>query len=395
MTIAILLVDDQDSFRSFLGKILADHGYEVIEAATLAEAHQVFTRQRIDIVLLDLGLPDGNGLGLLEYIRQSDPHLPVIIITGHGAIESAVSAMKLSAWDYITKPPDADALLLILQKAQESIALRQELEHLRRSARSHDQYIVGETPAMLRVRELIDRVAPTTASVLVTGESGTGKEVFAHTLHSASERADRAFVPLNCAAVPDHLMESELFGYEAGAFTGAHRQKKGLVEVADEGTLFLDEISSMKPDLQAKLLRFLEDHTFRRVGGTKDRKVDIRLIAASNRDLQEMIANDTFRADLYYRLNVVPVHLPPLRARRADIRLFAAHFLDHYTKEMGKNIQTISPHALDVLTAYAWPGNIRELRNTIERAVLFCDGATLEVAHLPLEIAQVAFEANA
>jgi DNA-binding NtrC family response regulator len=391
MTATILLVDDEDTFRSFLGKILIDNGYEVVEAATLAEAYQTLNQSLVEIVLLDLQLPDGNGLNLLERIQQENPHTPVIVITAHGAVESAVKAMKLGAYDYVTKPLDTEELVLMLERAQEAVTLRRELDLLRRSARQKaDVWIVGETAAMQRVAELVERVAPTSTSVLITGESGTGKEVVARAIHDASPRAPRAFVALNCAALPDHLLESELFGHEAGAFTGANRQKKGLVEVAEGGTLFLDEVGSMKTEMQVKLLRFLEDRIIRRVGGTRDIKVDTRLVAASNRDLQAMIEAGEFRQDLYYRLSVVPVHLPPLRERQPDIPLFVAAFVDRFNKEMGKAVRDINPRALEAFKRYDWPGNIRELRNALERAVLFCDGPTLELAHLPLEIAQAA-----
>ncbi len=391
MTATILLVDDEDTFRRFLCNILADKGYEVAEAPTLADAYQVFKQRPIDIALLDQRLPDGSGLSLLECIQQEGAGIPVIVITAHGEVESAVSAMKLGAFDYVTKPVETEELLLILHRAEEIVTLRRELELLRRNAQQRfDRWIIGETMAMQRVKELIERVAPTNASVLITGESGTGKELVAHAIHEASPRASRPFVALNCAALPDHLLESELFGHEAGAFTGATRQKKGLVEVADGGALLLDEISSMPMGMQAKLLRFLEDRSFRRVGGTKDIKVDTRLLAASNRDLQHMIEAGEFRHDLYYRLSVVPVHLPPLRERVNDIPIFAAAFLDHFNKEMGKSVRDINPRALDALKRYHWPGNVRELRNVLERALLFCDGPTLELAHLPLEIAQVA-----
>jgi DNA-binding NtrC family response regulator len=391
MTATILLVDDEDTFRSFLGKILIDNGYEVVEAATLAEAYQTLNQSLVEIVLLDLQLPDGNGLNLLERIQQENPHTPVIVITAHGAVESAVKAMKLGAYDYVTKPLDTEELVLMLERAEEAVTLRRELDLLRRSARQKaDVWIIGETAAMQRVAELVERVASTSTSVLITGESGTGKEVVARAIHDASPRAPRAFVALNCAALPDHLLESELFGHEAGAFTGANRQKKGLVEVAEGGTLFLDEVGSMKTEMQVKLLRFLEDRIIRRVGGTRDIKVDTRLVAASNRDLQAMIEAGEFRQDLYYRLSVVPVHLPPLRERQPDIPLFVAAFVDRFNKEMGKAVRDINPRALEAFKRYDWPGNIRELRNALERAVLFCDGPTLELAHLPLEIAQAA-----
>jgi DNA-binding NtrC family response regulator len=389
MSTTVLLVEDDAASRTFVGHSLSDKGYEVIEAPTLADAHQVLSTQQVQILLLDLSLPDGSGLSLLEQVREEDPYMPAIVITGHGAIESAVSAMKLGASDYVTKPPDLEALALMLKKAEEQIALRSELEIHRRNARPQGDFIVGETAAMQYVTEIIARVAATNASVLILGESGTGKDVVARAIHDVSPRSGKPMVALNCAALPDHLIESELFGHEAGAFTGAHRQKKGLVEVADGSTLFLDEISSMKPGLQAKLLRFLESRQTRRVGSTRDIKVDTRLLAASNHDLQAMIEAGEFRSDLYYRLSVVVVRLPPLRERKVDIPLFVASFLDSYNKEMGKNITDVAPQTLEALKRYDWPGNIRELRNAIERAALFCDSTTLELAHLPAEIRSI------
>jgi two-component system NtrC family response regulator len=264
--------------------------------------------------------------------------------------------------------------------------VNRELDLLRRSQRDGQEWIVGETPAMKKVQEIVTRVAPSNASVLLVGQSGTGKEVVAHVLHERSPRASRPFVAINCANGSADLIESELFGHEAGAFTDAHKRKEGMMQVADGGTLFLDEISSMKPEMQAKLLRAIEDRKIRRVGGTTDIKVDVRIIAASNRDLPAMIKSGEFREDLYYRLNVVPVELPPLCQRREDIPAFVGVFIRHYNLDQGRSVQGCSPRALDALKAYGWPGNIRELRNVIERAMLFCDGDTIDIGHLPVEI---------
>ena len=391
MSATILLVDDNDSFRNVLTKVLVDNDYEVIEAPNLAEAYEALTHQRFEVVLLDQELPDGSGLQLLERVQQEDANLPIIVITGFGEIERAVSAMKLGAFDYVKKPIDNEEVLLLVQRAAEMTTMRRELELLRHNARQKgDQWIIGHTTTMQRVKDMVERVAPTNATVLITGESGTGKEVVARAIHAASPRAPRPLVALNCASFAEHLLESELFGHETGAFTSANRQKKGLVEVADGSTLFLDEVSSMPTAMQSTLLRFLEERTFRRVGGTKDLKVDTRLIAASNRNLEQMVEAGEFRLDLFYRLRVVPIHLPPLRERRCDIPLFVAAFIDQFNKEMGRSIQDITPRALDALKRYQWPGNIRELRNVLERAMLFCDGPTLELAHLPLEVAQAA-----
>jgi DNA-binding NtrC family response regulator len=296
--------------------------------------------------------------------------------------------MKLGAYDYMKKPYNLDTLLLVAAKALEASAMRREIRRLRRETRNRYAltWIVGETPQMKAIAQLLMRVAPTNASVLLQGESGTGKEVVANAIHQQSNRAERAFVALNCAAIPDALLESELFGYEPGAFTGAHKQKKGLIEAADGGTLFLDEISGMKPEMQTKLLRVLETRTLRRVGGTRDIKVDIRIIAASNQDLVKAIREGTFREDLYYRLGVVTVNLPPLRERIVDLPLFIAAFIDDYNQSTGRNITGVSADALRLLKAYSWPGNIRELRNVVERAVILCDGDEIRPQHLPAEI---------
>ncbi len=389
MSATVLIVDDESTLVSFLERILADEGYETLAATTLAQAEQQLETRHVDIMLLDLALPDGDGLSLLERITRQQADLPVIVLTAFGAVHSAVQAMKLGAFDYLTKPFDASELLVNLSKAAESVALRRELEQLRQKGRSgSDAWIVGETPAMRRLAEQIERVAPTPLSVLITGESGTGKEVLARTIHARSPRAGKAFMAINCAAIPDQLLESELFGYEPGAFTGAKRQKKGLIELADGGTLFLDEIGSMKLEMQAKLLRVLETKTLMRVGGTSEVRVNIRLMAATNRDLAAAVRAGAFREDLYYRISVVQFHLPPLRERVADLPLFVATFLEQASREMGKRITSVHPRAMAALKAYPWPGNIRELRNVLERAVLFCDGPEIQLSHLPGEVAQ-------
>lgn len=389
MSATVLIVDDEATLVSFLERILADEGYETLAATTLAQAEQQLDTRHVDIMLLDLALPDGDGLSLLERVTRQRTDLPVIVLTAFGAVHSAVQAMKLGAFDYLTKPFDTSELLVNLSKAAESVALRRELEQLRQKGRSgSDAWIVGETPAMRRLAEQLERVAPTPLSVLITGESGTGKEVLARTIHARSPRAGKAFMAINCAAIPDQLLESELFGYEPGAFTGAKRQKKGLIELADGGTLFLDEIGSMKLEMQAKLLRVLETKTLMRVGGTSEVRVNIRLMAATNRDLAAAVRAGAFREDLYYRLSVVQFHLPPLRERVADLPLFVATFLEQASREMGKRITSVHPRAMAALKAYPWPGNIRELRNVLERAVLFCDGPEIQLSHLPSEVAQ-------
>jgi DNA-binding NtrC family response regulator len=337
---------------------------------------------------------------LSKTLRQNESWLPVVMLTAHGAIDNAVAAMKMGAYDYLTKPVEIDELRAHLERMAETVTLHRELEHLRQESGASDSgWVVGQSAVMRKVAEDIDQVAPTNSTVLLTGESGTGKEVVARMLHRQSERSGQPFRPINCAALPEHLLENELFGHESNAYTGAGKQKKGLFEVADGGTLFLDEISSMTPGMQAKILRVIEERMVRRVGGTRDIPVDIRLLAATNRDLDDAMQKGQFRRDLYYRLSVVrihlpplrerdgdTIHLPPLRERDGDTPLFAAFFLNRFNREMGKSISSFSPDALSVLRSHDWPGNIRELRNVVERGVVFCSGEQIEVSHLPREI---------
>jgi len=382
----VLVVDDEPTPRSFLQKTLLDKGYGTVEAGTVAEAQSHLDLGHADIVLLDIQLPDGSGMRLLERLANEQPNLPIIIITGYGDIETAVDAMQAGAQDFLTKPIDNTRLLKALSKASDIVSNRQELDLLRQSRRAQYNWIVGETPAMKRVAEMVERVAPTQASVLIGGESGTGKEVIANAIYQLSQRKNEPFVAVNCAALPDQLLESELFGHEAQAFTGATKRKTGLMEVADGGTLFLDEISSMKPDLQAKMLRAIEERTIRRVGGTTGVKIDVRIISASNRNLPAMIESGQFREDLYWRLKVVSIDLPPLRERLEDLPALVRAFVTKFNLEMGKTISLINPAVLDALKCYQWPGNIRQLRNTIEAAMLFCDGDVLELKHLPNDL---------
>ncbi len=332
-------------------------------------------------------LPDGEGLTLLRELRKGDVKIPVIMLTAHGAIDNAVAAMKMGAQDYLTKPVDTEALSARLDVISETIILRRELEHWRKESGVYDsQWIIGQSPVMRRVADEMEMVAPTNSTVLITGESGTGKEVVARMIYRKSSRSSNPFRPINCAALPEHLLENELFGHETNAYTGAGKQKKGLLEVADGGTIFLDEISCMKPEMQAKLLRVLQERTVRRVGGTAVIPVDIRILAATNQDLQELMKQGQFRRDLYYRLSVVRIHLPPLRERVEDVPLFTMSFIDYFNRDMGKNIAGISVEAMDALKAHDWPGNIRELRNVIERAAVFCSEDQIELSHLPREI---------
>lgn len=387
MSATILLVDDEETALSFMSPLLRDAGYEVVTATTLKGAQQSIERGEADIVVLDVQLPDGYGPTLLERINREQPHLPVIVVTGYGDVEMAVEAMKLGARDFIQKPVDMARLLQAVHKASESVALYRELTLLRSVRNTDSAWIFGETPAMQRLENAIARVAPANATVLIVGESGTGKEGLAAMIHKRSPRAGKAWVPVNCANFSDTLLESELFGYEAGSFTGATKKKDGLFMVADGGTLFLDEISTMKQELQARLLRVLEERAIRRLGGHSETKVDVRILAATNRDLAELVRKGEFREDLYHRLNVVELRLPPLRERREDIPALVGHFIQKYNQEMGRNVQGVGPRVLEALKAYAWPGNIRQLRNAIERAMLFTDGDALELGHFAADIA--------
>jgi DNA-binding NtrC family response regulator len=385
MTATVLIVDDEETARSFISAALSDGGYEPLEAGNLKQAHKVIDTGSADIILLDLNLPDGSGLSLLDRIALENPSPPVILITAYGEVDTAVEAMKKGAQDFLQKPLDLEQLIQAVERAREMVALRRELDLLRQSSTGQVEMIVGDTPEMQRVVKEAQRAANAAVSVLITGETGTGKEVLAQAIRTMGPRADKPFIPINCAALPDTMIESELFGHEAGAFTGAQKRKPGLIEVADGGILFLDEISSTKTEMQAKLLRVLEDQGFRRVGGVKEISVDIQILAASNRDLLKMIEEGTFREDLYYRLKVVDLHLPPLRDRKMDIPALVGTFIRTINLRTGNNVTDITPRAIDALKDHPWPGNIRELRHVIERAMLFCDDDVLDLGHLPPE----------
>jgi len=390
MTATILIVDDEETARTFVSEALRDAGYETFQAGDLAQARKVLDAGQADIVLLDVNLPDGSGLTLLDRIGRENPSPPVIMITAYGEVEIAVEAMKLGAQDFLQKPLDFERLLKAVERAREMVGLRRELALLRQATHGDVEWVAGESPAMLRVVDEAKRAASAAASVLITGETGTGKEVLAQAIRNWGSRRDKPFVPINCAALPDTMIESELFGHEAGAFTGAQKRKPGLIEVADTGVLFLDEISSTKMDMQAKLLRVLDEQRFRRVGGVNEIAVDIQILAASNRDLPGMIRDGHFREDLYYRLKVVDLHLPPLRERVADIPALVGMFIRQFNQRTGQGITGIAPRAIDALKAHRWPGNIRELRHTIERAVLFCDDELIDLGHLPPEFQALA-----
>jgi len=378
----VLIVDDEPLIRWSLAERLRADGHEAVEAGTAAEALDR-ADQGVDLVLLDYGLPDQDGMAVLRRLRDLDPDLLVIMLTAHRSVETVVEAMRAGAFDYATKPFDLDDVALRVGRALDTTRLRRELRTLRQTLSTPFglDSIIGESDAMQRVKTLVRKVASSPAStVLVTGESGTGKDLIAKVIHYASSRAARPFLNITCSALPDALLESELFGHERGAFTDARQQKRGLVEQADEGTLFLDEIGEMAPALQAKLLRVLEEKAFRRVGGSGDVRVDVRVIAATNRDLEDAVKAGRFREDLYYRLNVLRVEVPPLRARGEDVCLLAQSLVETYGREFKRPVRGLSRATQAALKAYAWPGNVRELRNLVERAVLFCEGDRLEPA---------------
>ena len=376
----ILVVDDEPLIRFALRDGLTADGYRIVEAGTAADA-VAKSREGVDLVLLDYGLPDGDGLSVLKRIKEHSPDTLVILLTAHQSVELAVEAMKLGAYHYANKPFNIDEISNLVAKALETTELRREVRSLRESQAQPYGFdrIVGEGPAVAAVKALLKKVAGSPAStVLLTGESGTGKDLAAKVLHYNSARASRPFMNITCSALPEALMESELFGHERGAFTGADRQKRGLFETADGGTVFLDEIGEMVPGLQAKLLRFLEEKTFKRVGGAVDIKVDVRVIAATNRNLQEEVKQGKFREDLFYRLNVLPIALPPLRDRADDIPRLVAFYVDVYNTEFKKKVRGVTPEAMEQIKRHPWPGNIRELRNAIERAMLLSENMTLD-----------------
>lgn len=386
MAIHVLIVDDEDNARQNIGEFLVAQGYEVTGAASLAEARDCLQRGVGDVVLLDVVLGDGYGPNLLHETAHWPLRPPVILITAYPEVEMAVEAMKSGAHDFLTKPVQFKQLEKSLQRAGEIVAMRRELDHFHQSQQQHSRFIAGKSPAMQLVLTQAQRAASASVSVLVTGETGTGKEVLAKFIHQSGPRAKKPFVDINCAAIQSTVLESELFGYEAGAFTGAERRKIGLMEVAEGGILFLDEISSMPIDIQAKLLRAIEERSFRRVGGTALTHVDVQIVAASNRNLPGMIREGLFREDLYYRLKVVDLHLPALRDRKLDIPELVGFFIRNNNPKLGLNIVDITPRAMQALLNYNWPGNIRELSNAIERAMLFCDSAAIDLPHLPTDI---------
>jgi len=382
MSLTILVLDDEKPVRDSMGVILAKNNYEVLDAADLKSGRAILEQGNVDVVLLDEMLPDGLGTSLLE---ESFPNRPLmIVITGHGEIEMAVRAMKNGAHDFLQKPVDLKQLQKSIERAGEIVALRRELQHLRE--RQYGDFVLGSSHEMKVLMQQAERGAQAGVSILIQGETGVGKEVVAKAIHEMGPRRDKPFMAINCASFQNTMIESELFGHEAGAFTGADKKKIGLMEQANNGVLFLDEISSMAPDMQAKLLRALEERAFRRMGGNTLIKVDVHLLSASNRNLPEMIAEGNFREDLLYRLNVLQLNVPALRDRKQDIPELVGFFVRHFNASMGLNVQDVTPQAMELLMAHSWPGNIRELRNVLERAMLFCDDPAIDVHHLPAEL---------
>jgi DNA-binding NtrC family response regulator len=387
----ILLVEDRDSLRTMLRHALEAHSHTVLEARDEAEAIEQLGKTRPVVVLTDLKLPVGDGFGVLRAAKELDPDLPVVVMTAYGSIQDAVTAMKEGALDFLAKPIEPDHLLLMVERAiaqrrlvTENFLLKQELAERRGAPR-----IIGEDAKLQQVSQQLHRAATTDATVLLEGESGTGKELFARALHALSPRADGPFVAINCAAIPETLLESELFGYEKGAFTGANQRKPGRFEIAHRGTLFLDEIGDLPLALQAKILRALEEKQFERVGGTQSLHVDVRVVAATNRNLKQRVAERHFREDLYFRLSVFPIQIPPLRERGDDVLILARHFIDRFCRDLSKKPLSFAPSAVDELKTYAWPGNVRELQNCIERAVILTEGDAIHQRHLNLSFRQV------
>ncbi len=384
----ILIVDDEDLIRWSLRQKFTNWGYHVSEAPDGKSAIELVEKEEPDLVLLDIRLPDMNGLDVLRAVKEKQPRIVVIMMTAYGVLEDAVTALRLGAYDFVAKPLNFDELSVTVANALEAVKLRQEVHHFReRDKKLFDfRNIVGQSKPLADAIEMVKKVASSPATtILLQGESGTGKDLFAKAIHYHSSRAEKPFLAINCAALPENLVETELFGYEKGAFTDARQQKKGMLELADGGTIFLDEIGEMQLGLQAKLLRVLEETSFKRVGGVQDITVDIRVIASSNRVLKTMVDEGKFRQDLFYRLNVIAITLPPLRERITDVRLLARHYVQHYNRKFRKKIEAITPEAEAMLMEYHWPGNVRELKNLIERAMILEDGPLIDVSALPIE----------
>jgi two-component system response regulator AtoC len=386
----VLIIDDERSLRFTLTEALAAEGFRVFDAAGGEAGFAILRDEDIDVVLLDQKLRESgeDGLEVLKILKRDWPDVEVVMMTAHGRFESAVQATKLGCYQYLGKPFELDQLVLVLRSALENRSLKREVEVLKRaeSGRYPMDLVEGRSEALRRVLDELDKISAGSTTVLLRGETGVGKELMARRVHEKSPVAGGPFVEVNCSSIPENLLESELFGYEKGAFTDAKQRKKGLFELADGGTLFLDEIGEMSVNLQSKLLRVLETRSFKRVGGTSNVVVNVRIVAATNRDLKKAVAEGQFREDLYYRLSVVPVVIPPLRERIDDLAALVDHFLRHFSRELRKHVVELSPAALDLLRGHDWPGNVRELRNVIERAILLGSGSRIEVDHLPMEL---------
>jgi len=382
-----LVVDDNPSICRFLKDFLEKEGFDVFLANSYEEALPIVDKEKLNLVITGLKMPGKSGLDLVAYCKQRIPRMPVIMITAFGNIEAAVSAMKEGAYDFITKPIDEDELLIVIKKALSESSRNEELvDDYFTSDEDLTSEIIGSTPSIRQILDMVRKIGPTDSTVLITGETGVGKELIARAVHMSSRRKAKPFIKVNCAAIPETLIESELFGYEKGAFTGAVINKPGRFEIAERGTLFLDEIGEIPPHLQVKLLTVLQDKAFERVGGVKTIKVDMRIIAATNKDLKEAVESGEFRSDLFYRLNVVPIHIPPLRERRDDISSQVEYFLNRFCTKYGKGTLKTSPEIMPALISYDWPGNIRELENVMERMVLMSEGEEIGYEHLPTEI---------
>ena len=385
----ILIVDDEESTRELFAELLQRWGYEVDQTADGHGALKLAAETHPDVIISDLVMPKLDGLALVRALREEQPDTPVVIITGKGTIDAAVEAVREGVFDFVEKPLDPARLRVILQRALEKKETLHEMQVLRRRLGQVDSGVglVGNSPPMRRAMELVEKVAPSKASVVITGQSGTGKEMVARAIHQLSPRRDKPFIAINCSAIPATLIESEMFGHERGAFTGAEQRRLGAWELADGGTLFLDEVGEIPIELQAKFLRVLEEERLRRLGGKSEIAVDVRVISATNRELKDEIKGGRFREDLYFRLNVFHINLAPLKERHEDIPVLVQHFIDRFAREAGKKLHGVSPQAMKRLTDYGWPGNIRELRNTLERAVILCGSGVIEAEHLPSELA--------
>lgn len=390
----ILAVDDEPDMVETLEQILSNADYEVHVATESPKAFEIVAKEHPDLIITDLVMPELDGINFLELVKAHYPQIPVILLTGYATVDSAVEAMKKGASDYLSKPFLAEELLLRVEKCLTWSETNEENRYLRDQIQRENQNstIIGQSRALWQVVQLVDKVAPTDAAVLLLGESGTGKDLLARTIHNRSMRRDGPFFSVNCAALTENLLESELFGHERGAFTGATETKKGIFEVANKGTLFLDEISETGASFQARLLRVVQDGQFLRVGGTRHLTTDVRLVSSSNRDIQQAIDNGSFRSDLFYRLSGIQIQVPPLSERKEDIPLLARHFVEKYASELRRPVPAIAPEAMLLLSNYSWPGNVRELRNAIERAVILGQGSIITAEQLPKEITATALE---